>query len=71
MATWYDADIYGSNVGNPYRIKFQTIKEAREYAESYGTQIDGAVIRNHNGKIVARHVRDTRGDGTRWFKASV
>ena len=50
--------------------EFATITEARRWAESFGTTADQCAIRR-GGREVALHVRDTSGDGTHWFKATI
>lgn len=48
-----------------------TITEARQWAESYGTTADQCVIRNRRGDVVAVHMRDHNDNGLRWFKGTI
>lgn len=57
-------------------IPCTTITEGRRIAEDWGTTASTCAILKTNVRggaydTVARHVRDTNGDGTRWFKAVV
>ena len=67
----YLAEIGGSSWRQGPRAEFATIREARAWAEEYGTTADRCVITDRHGAIVARHSRDTSGDGARWFRAQV
>ncbi len=42
---------------------------ARRWAESFGTTADRCTITDR-GRIVAEHVRDTAGDGARWYRST-
>lgn len=55
-------------------VPCDTITAARAIVEEYGTSASSCSILKTNVrggayKQVARHVRDTNGDGTRWFRA--
>lgn len=65
----YTATLYGSSISNHPGIECDTIREARDYAESYGNTADSCVI-ERNGREVARHMRDTSGNGLRWYRAT-
>jgi hypothetical protein len=60
--------------GNAWTIgpseTFATITEARSWAESYGTTADSCAI-YRAGRLVGRHVRDTAGNGMRWYRATI
>lgn len=52
---------------------FPTIREARAWAESYGTTADACHIYRQPSDYlypVASHRRDSSGDGSRWFRAT-
>jgi hypothetical protein len=67
----YTAEIRGHSWARGPQNEFNTIREAREWAESYGTTADACSIHVHKGKLVAEYRRDPNGDGTRWFKAVI
>ncbi len=48
---------------------FATIREARQWAEEFGTTADRCTITDR-GRAVVEHRRDTNGDGTRWYRAT-
>lgn len=50
---------------------FDTIRECREYAESYGTTADYCLIYDRKDRLVAEHRRNPNGDGTNWFRSTV
>jgi hypothetical protein len=52
-------------------VKFDTVRECREHAESYGQTADWCEIIDARGRLVASHRRDPNGDGTRWFRAVI
>lgn len=65
----YYAKSYGEHCAT---IGFDTIREARRWAESLGTLADLVMIRkSSNDQLVAVHRRDTNGDGRRWSRATV
>lgn len=66
----YTAELFGSGWAQGPRATFATIHECREWAEEYGTTADECVIYK-NGKVVARHKRDTNGNGMEWFEATL
>ena len=65
----YTAQLYGSSWADGPKADHPTITAARRWAEEYGTTADLCIIRNRAGREVARHVRDTAGDGARWDRA--
>lgn len=68
----YLAILTGSSIRNDIRAEFNTIRECRNWAESYGTTADVCNIwtgKNFD-KNVAWHRRDTNGNGMRWFRAA-
>jgi len=68
----YTAELFGKSwkKGGPI-LEFNTIKEAREWAESYGKIADSCTICDKRGRVVASHRRDMSEDGLRWFKVLV
>jgi hypothetical protein len=64
----FTAELYGSSWAVGPKTDTPTITAARRWAEDFGTMADGCVIRNRAGREAARHVRDTAGDGTRWYR---
>lgn len=67
----YTAEISGASIARGARAEFDTIRAAREWAEEYGTTADSCTIADRKGRTVAEHRRDTSGDGTRWYRATV
>jgi len=67
----YTARIGGSSWSRGPTDEFATIRECRQYAESYGTTADYCSIYDAKGCKVAEHRRDSNGDGTNWFRAAV
>jgi hypothetical protein len=67
----YTAEMFGSSWTVAPKTEHSTITLARRWAEEYGTTADLCVIHDHRGREVARHVRDTSGDGTRWHRGTV
>ena len=65
----YTATISGSSWSRGPVAEFPTIREARAWAESYGTTADRCIITDTSGREVARHIRDTGAPG-RWFRAT-
>ena len=66
----YTAEIGGNSLDEGPRNVFDTIRECREYAESYGTTANWCSITDRSGCKVAEHRRDTSGDGSRWFRST-
>jgi hypothetical protein len=66
----YTATLSGSQWATGPVATFPTISAAREWAEAYGTTADRCEITDHKGRVVSVHVRDTSGDGTRWFRGA-
>ena len=68
----YEAHVGGGSWHQGPRGFFNTIKAAREWAESYGTTADWCEIKSRSGRVVAKHCRDTnsvrQGD---WFRVTV
>lgn len=69
----YRAEIGGASWSQGPVAFFDTIREARAWAEEYGTTADICVISNaRNGVVVARHLRDTsKSHAARWYKGEV
>jgi hypothetical protein len=67
----YTAAMYGSSWADGPVTDHPTITAVRRWAEEYGTTADLCIIRDHRGREVARHVRDTSGDGTRWHRGTL
>jgi hypothetical protein len=67
----YTAEVGGSSWAGGPIAEFSTIRECRKFAESYGTTADWCVIEDRRGRKVAEHRRDSSGDGTRWFRATI
>jgi hypothetical protein len=67
--TPYTAEIGGSSWAQGPTARFATIRECREFAESYGDAADWCTITDSKGREVARHVRDRAGRG--WYRAAV
>lgn len=65
----YTAEIGGSSWSQGPRHEFATIREARAWAEGYGTTADWCEISDKHGHVIASHRRDTSGDGLRWYRA--
>lgn len=61
---------YTATLDNGSSAQFATITEARRWAEQHGTAANRCVIKNLKGMPSGLHVRDTGGNGSRWFKAS-
>ena len=66
----YTAEMFGASWSQGPRAEFSTIREAREWAESYGTTADSCTISDASGKPVAVHRRDPNGNGHTWFEAN-
>jgi hypothetical protein len=64
----YRADITGSSWARRQVSYFDTITDARAWAESYGTTADRCYIYS-GSRLIALHCRDTRGNGTNWYRA--
>lgn len=68
----YVAQIH-MNDGYVFNRNFATITECRNFAEEYGHSASScSILRKTRAApypCIARHVRDTNGDGLRWFKA--
>ncbi len=66
----FAAYMHGSSMSRSPKAEFNRIRDAREWAESYGTTADSCTLDGANGVAVGRHMRDRNGDGTRWFRAA-
>lgn len=66
----YTAVLGGSSWRQGPKSHHRTITEARRWAESYGTMADYCNIYK-GARLIARHVRSTDNDGTRWYKVPV
>lgn len=66
----YRAKLSGHSWSIGPQSYFDTIAEARRWAESYGNTADSCEITNKRGKTVASHRRSTENDGMSWFRAS-
>ena len=71
MTKTYTAEITGNSWSQGPVAEFPTITAARKWAEEYGTTADCCTITDAKGREVANHRRDSNGDGTRWYRASV
>jgi hypothetical protein len=67
----YTAQIFGSSWAVGPVTDHPTITAARRWAEEHGTTADLCTIRDRQGREVARHVRDTEGDGTCWHRGTI
>ena len=67
----YVAQVSGSAFSRGPVAYFNTVTEAREWAESYGTTADDCIITDRSGRLVGSHRRDSNGDGSRWFRVTV
>ncbi|MDP2350088.1 MAG: hypothetical protein Q8M74_02915 [Chloroflexota bacterium] len=65
----FRAELSGSSWAIGPMATFATIRECRRWAEAYGTTADRCTIAARSGRVVALHVRDTSGDGTRWYRS--
>ena len=65
----YRAEISGSSWAMGPVASFATMREARAWAEEYGSTADSCSIYDNRGNLVALHKRDSRADGTAWFRA--
>jgi hypothetical protein len=66
----YTAEIGGSSWSRGPTAKFATIREAREWAEGYGTTADWCEIHDAKNRLVGQHRRDPNGNGQDWFRAA-
>lgn len=69
--TKYTAEIGGSSWSKGPVLEFDSITDARKWAEEFGTTADWCRITDSKGREIASHRRDTSGDGMKWFEASV
>jgi hypothetical protein len=67
MARLYVAELGRRDSAAAHTANFNTIADARRWAQDHGSAADWCVIRCA-GREVARHQRDTSGDGLRWFR---
>lgn len=66
----YTAEIGGSSWNQGPKAAFDTITDARQWAESYGTTADWCRITDRSGRVAAQHRRSTEGDGRKWYKSA-
>jgi len=59
----------GKNWKHGPQAEFGTIRAAREFAASYGTDADYCII-TKAGRVCAEHRRDPSGNGLNWFAAT-
>ena len=71
MSGKYTAELSGHSWREGPIAEFDTIREARQWAEAYGTAADRCSIRDAQGREVGLHCRDTSGHGLRWFRAEL
>jgi hypothetical protein len=67
----YTAEIGGSFWSQGPKGEFATMRECRQFAESFGTTADHCAIYDAKGRLIASHRRDRNGDGTIWFRAAI
>ena len=67
MARLYVAELGKQDSPATRTASFNTIADARRWAQQHGSAADWCVIRC-GGREVARHQRDPGGDGLRWFR---
>jgi len=67
MARLYVAELGIRDSSVTQTAPFNTIAEARAWAQGHGRAADWCVIR-YAGRVVARHERETTGDGLGWFR---
>lgn len=65
----YTAEIGGSSWSAGPVQQFATIREARAWAEAYGSTADYCVVTDARGRRVAEHRRDP--STSRWFRCAV
>ena len=66
----YTAEIGGPSWAKGPCATFPTIRQCRDYAESYGTTADYCYIYNARGRLVAAHHRERYADGTSWYRGA-
>lgn len=66
----YTATIGGHGWAQGPEAEFGTIREARAWAETFGTTADYCTISDAGGRIVASHRRDPNNGGARWIRAT-
>ncbi len=64
------ATLYGPALDGSAYAAVATVREARAWAESRGDGADQCEVTAENGRVVARHVRNTSGKGRRWHRAA-
>jgi hypothetical protein len=65
----YTAEIGGGSWAQGPVQQFATIREARAWAEEYGSTADRCTITDAKGRKVGEHRRD--GSSGRWFRAAI
>ena len=71
MTKTYTATISGISWSRSPVAEFATVTAARKWAEEYGTTADSCIITDATGREVASHRRDSNGNGTSWYRASL
>lgn len=66
----YTAHLKGRFLGEAAPQEFMTIRECRAYARKSRRDADICVIKDFAGREVGRHLRDTRGDGYKWYRGA-
>jgi len=66
----YRAEMGGASWARGPVAHFPTIREARAWAEEYGTTADYCVIRDGKGRVVAEHRRNPNSPGG-WYRAHI
>ena len=67
----YTAILSGASWSHGPSARFDSLRECLAYAESYGTTADRCTVQDAHGNQVDSYARDTAGDGTRWYRASL
>lgn len=67
----YTVRLGGGGCRSEHRVDFSTIRDARAWADSYGSSADWFSIHDHQDVEIAAYRRDTSGRGDRWFRAAI
>lgn len=70
MRGYYKAEVGGASWSAGPAATFRTVRECRQFAESFGTTADWCTILDWKGRKVGEHRRDTSGCGTDWFRVA-
>lgn len=66
----YTAEVGAKSIGAA-PVPFNTLRECRAHAESYGTTADWCVVRSaKTGRQKAAYRRCQSGNGLRWYKVA-